>query len=500
MPSSLLSLKFSKMAVSRLLGLAYGSMALFLSILHNVFLLYYVDIFVSVYKIDKQSFWIGETIFLLWNSFNDPLFGWMSDKKFLSPNSCKDITTTEVIKQRLRALSVHGPLFTLSFMSFWFLWTYPGLQFTVCLCVYDGLLTMVDLHHSALLADLALSAKDRTKLNFYSSVFGALGALSVFFSYAVWDKGDLDNFRMFCVMLTVFSFCGFFFSSRFLLKIFSEIHKKDDHFQSSSSDMSGYADNQPEVSLKVYVKQLRKHSNFQWFAAMNLVQVFHCHFNSNFFPLFLEHLLGEQLSSSTASLLLGASFMAPHINNLYFLSLCRKYGVYTVIQYLFYIKFSLSLFMFFIGPNYVVFLCLFIASNRIFTEGTCKLLNLVISDLVDEDCVIHGRKQAVSALMFGTTALLSKPGQTLAPLFGVSLLAFETGYDIFASDHGGALKINNAASENEDLLRSGCFNCLVYIPLLCALLQIVLWSKFTLHGKRLNWVKDVRSGAAWYTV
>jgi Na+/melibiose symporter-like transporter len=66
-------------------------------------------------------------------------------------------------------------------------------------------------------------------------------------------------------------------------------------------------------------------------------------------------------------------------------------------------------------------------SNRVFTEGTCKLLNLVISDLVDEDFVIHGRKQAVSALMFGTSALVSKPGQTIAPLLGMWLLSVQTG-------------------------------------------------------------------------
>lgn len=47
-----------------LLGLptavVYGSLALFISVLHNVFLLYYVDTFVSVYKISKAAFWVGE--------------------------------------------------------------------------------------------------------------------------------------------------------------------------------------------------------------------------------------------------------------------------------------------------------------------------------------------------------------------------------------------------------------------------------------------------------
>jgi hypothetical protein len=46
--------------------ISYGSIALFWSILHNVFLLYYVEMFVSVYKIDKTSFWIGEVCIFLY--------------------------------------------------------------------------------------------------------------------------------------------------------------------------------------------------------------------------------------------------------------------------------------------------------------------------------------------------------------------------------------------------------------------------------------------------
>lgn len=42
------------------MAVVYGSLALFISVLHNVFLLYYVDTFVSVYKINKAAFWVGE--------------------------------------------------------------------------------------------------------------------------------------------------------------------------------------------------------------------------------------------------------------------------------------------------------------------------------------------------------------------------------------------------------------------------------------------------------
>uniref|UniRef100_A0A673I656 Major facilitator superfamily domain containing 13A n=1 Tax=Sinocyclocheilus rhinocerous TaxID=307959 RepID=A0A673I656_9TELE len=84
----------------------YGSLALFISILHNVFLLYYVETFVSVYKIDKMSFWLGETVFLIWNSLNDPLFGWLSDRSFLSSPHCghslRPVTLGEYLKQLSR--------------------------------------------------------------------------------------------------------------------------------------------------------------------------------------------------------------------------------------------------------------------------------------------------------------------------------------------------------------------------------------------------------------
>ncbi|XP_008268642.2 transmembrane protein 180 isoform X5 [Oryctolagus cuniculus] len=205
-----------------LLGLptavVYGSLALFTSILHNVFLLYYVDTFVSVYKINKVAFWVGETVFLLWNSLNDPLFGWLSDRKFLSsqPGSGTGLSSRAVVLARVRALGWHGPLLALSFLAFWVHWAPAGLQFLLCLCLYDGFLTLVDLHHHALLADLALSAHDRTHLNFYCSLFSAAGSLSVFASYPFWNKEDFSSFRAFCVALAAGSALGFLGATRLL--------------------------------------------------------------------------------------------------------------------------------------------------------------------------------------------------------------------------------------------------------------------------------------------
>lgn len=117
---------------------------------------------------------------------------------------------------RVRALGRHGPLLALSFLAFWVPWAPAGLQFLLCLCLYDGFLTLVDLHHHALLADLALSAHDRTHLNFYCSLFSAAGSLSVFASYAFWNKEDFSSFRAFCLTLAAGSGLGFVGATRLL--------------------------------------------------------------------------------------------------------------------------------------------------------------------------------------------------------------------------------------------------------------------------------------------
>ncbi|KAM6951751.1 transmembrane protein 180 [Aplochiton taeniatus] len=477
----------------------YGSLALFVSILHNVFLLYYVETFVSVYKIDKVSFWVGEAVFLIWNSVNDPLFGWLSDRSFLNyPQEGTQISSPEVVLKRLQALSRNGPLFALSFLAFWVAWAHPGLQFLLCLCLYDGFLTVVDLNHNALLADLAVSASDRTRLNFHCSLFSAVGSLSVFLSYSFWDKEDFFSFRVFCVVLAAFSMLGFTVVSRLLSRRFQTEARlrQEEALVLKELSMGHGAHSQPEkqVTLGEYLRQLSKHRNFMWFSAMNLIQVFHCHFNSNFFPLFLEHLLSDSISASTGSILLGISYIAPHLNNLYFLTLCQRYGVYQVIRWLFLLKLGLSVAMVLAGADHIYLLCIFIASNRVFTEGTCKLLNLVITDLVDEDFVVNRRQQATSALLFGMVALVTKPGQTFAPLIGTWLLCVYTGYDIFERQPAVQAVQDTVHAVATPPLRQGCFYLLVFVPITCALLQLMAWSRFTLHGRRLQGIKAQRQG------
>ncbi|EUB64760.1 Transmembrane protein [Echinococcus granulosus] len=372
-------------AVSLRMCTAYGFIHFCISLVHNIFIVYHVQVFVSNFAISKFSFWFSEIIFLVWNSVNDSIFGWLIDKHLLSG----DLTDKAVASRRARVISHCGPFLALAFTSTWFpqwLPNFPGIRFMLVLCCYDSVITLLDLMKGALLADLAVSQSDRSRLGCSASVGQALSAIGL---------------------------------------------------------------------------------------------VFHCHFNSNFFPLFSKSLLGlghENLSCA----ILGMSFVLPHINNVFLLKASEVYGTYVVIRDLFFLKVVLGIFLLFSGPSNLMVMSLFLASNRVFTEGICRLLPQVISDLVDEDLVLNRRPQPVSALIFGATSLLGRPGQSFAPLVGYALLSLLTG-----GYKGGV-------SVAADTLRVACFTLAWSLVLLVGLAQLAIWSSYRLHGAYLARIKKER--------
>eukprot|EP01135_Chromosphaera_perkinsii_P007003 Nk52_evm4s659 gene=Nk52_evmTU4s659 len=512
-------------------AIAYGSFSFSILIIHNVFLIFYVKMFLSVYGIDQWGFYVGQMIFLVWNSFNDPIVGWLMDRAGvvrqqtgggISSNSGSNSssgtsnahnTTSshesgaalqyQLITARIRALSQGGMLFAASFALFWFPWISPSFQFVIALCVYDTFLTFVDLSHTSLMADLTVDGSERARMSSWVSMFSIVACGSVFFAYFMWDEEAHWGFSGFCVFLSVLSACGFVVSGKFLQAFI------DQDFKSSSASAgfpkamqltagAGVKKEQEGKGNKLiadfesgmkFFREMMEHRNFVLFSLMNLVQVFHCHFNSNFFPYFLQKLVQGHLSQAVCGLLLGLSFVVPHLNNVYFSSLAETKGVYVVIKYLFLTKLVLALFMLMQGSNSLLMVSFFIVSNRIFTEGTCKLLNLVIADLIDEDWILHRRPQSVSALIFGLSNLMSKPGQTLAPVLGTWLLG-RWGVDsdeVF--DAEGILRAEQVGKIPDDKENEVVFNLLVYVPILCAICQLLVWSQFSLQGQNLRIVR-----------
>jgi Na+/melibiose symporter-like transporter len=248
--------------------LYYGSISFYITSLNTLFILYHVDAYLNIYRIDKTSFWIGETVFMLWNSFNDPLFGWLSDRTYLSsivPN------LDFICRKRVLQLKLFGPLLAIVFALIWFPLLsshFICLQFTLCLCLYDTFLTIIDLQYTSLLADLSIDSIERNRFNYYSSLFSALASISVFISYFIWCSENVHNFQQYCLFITIISLFGFYFSSNYLLK--QHQLSKGNVVGPISSD-----DNQQSNDKSVFrfIKCLSKHKNLLYFSLMNLIQV-----------------------------------------------------------------------------------------------------------------------------------------------------------------------------------------------------------------------------------
>lgn len=393
------------------------------------FLLYHIELYVSHYKIDEAAFFWGSVLFLVWNAVNDFVVAWVSDGSLLSSLNESGETSTVansamaaavVRARRLRGLAIGGPMMGVAFVAMLVRWPVPlPVQFVITLCVYDAALTWVDLSHSSLLAELAVGADERSTLSVLSSIFSAAGSLSVFGSFFFWDAADISQFRLFAGAIAVCCAGGFTVCTGVIRKSTEMLPLAE----AVVSNDSGGARASTPLSMLAYFKQMLANTNLMWFTLLSFVQTFHCHFNSNFFPIILGVLLEDHLTPFSQSLLLGLSFLLPHLNNVYFSTVVARVGSYPVIRYLLFTKLALGGTMLVLGRSSWVVLCIFVASNRVFTEGCCKLLNLVVSDLIDEDSVLHSRETSISALIFGTTNLFTKPGQSLAPLIGTYYMA-----------------------------------------------------------------------------
>ena len=123
---------------------------------------------------------------MVWNAVNDVVFGWLSDA-FLKSRGGR--------LGRLPVIRVAGALWALAFYLAWFPWGgaaagpgLRGLNWAVNLCVYDAMLTLVEVNHHALLAELSPDGRERAHLNRWSSLCAAVGSLTSLAGHIFWDQ------------------------------------------------------------------------------------------------------------------------------------------------------------------------------------------------------------------------------------------------------------------------------------------------------------------------
>uniref|UniRef100_A0A1I8FI03 TIR domain-containing protein n=1 Tax=Macrostomum lignano TaxID=282301 RepID=A0A1I8FI03_9PLAT len=448
--------------------------------------------YVNVFQVDKASFWLAELLFLVWNSVNDYVFGWLSDGGTLAVRRAG-----RIVERRLRLLARFGPLLALSFALMWLRWLPAGplcssLSASACTMPASPLLRLV--HFTALQADLTLRQSERHRLSLGASLGSGAASGSVFLP-GVGPRRLLLPFRLFTTFLACVALAGYLLFSRGIRRAHAACSAASDEVDPSEAQEMP---SKPLCSqLRSFSGQLFSHKNFVYFCCTQLLQVFHCHFNSNFFPLFLLLLSSEQssteYSASTVSLI--GSAVAGRL----FCSAASKRGLSfgcatPTERYQLCSVWTVCPHRPATGTTAAALACLLL-SNRVFTEGVCKLLNLVVSDLVDEDYAKCTAAPSQSArLIFGSTALLSKTRARPSPRCSPALFSHFVGRDLL-------VRTDLWPPERPRSIRphaSAASACSAGWPLACGCVQLALWTRFSLHGDRQRRVKEaVLPTAGW---
>lgn len=248
---------------------------------------------------------------------------------------------------------------------------WSGLHFLLALCLYDGLLTLVEVNHGALLAEVTRTPGDRARANMWSAICAAVGSLTSWAAHIAWDPEDLGNFRALC--LAVAMGCTLvFWASAAGMEGGMRIKGAAGRGSNAESKQAGVAaaagavapsvqdDHPPPVAatgagageatralgggpnpiaqqptVVVFARQLLGHRNFLLFALVSIIQVFDCTFEKHFFAPFMDALAAGGVSASARGAVVSASFLLPHAATVLVTPWIRSNGLHWVLSRIF---------------------------------------------------------------------------------------------------------------------------------------------------------------------
>ncbi len=155
-----------------------------------------IDVYyIKVYGANPSLLAWSWIVFIVWNMINDPLLGIIQDR------------TKTRWGRRIPYLRFGALPYTLSFILVWFPFMQGEiglfLNHLLMLFVLDTFYSMIGLIGFALPAEMAITAKERTKVSIFGVAFGASGILFRFIMEPLFLAGDHPNQLIFQIVVTV---------------------------------------------------------------------------------------------------------------------------------------------------------------------------------------------------------------------------------------------------------------------------------------------------------
>jgi GPH family glycoside/pentoside/hexuronide:cation symporter len=366
--------------------------------------LYLLDYYINIIKIRYELFILANIIYLIWNTFNDVIFGYYADR------------TKHKLGRRMPYIRYGAPFFALAFIFFWF--PFPGsapgdinngqsikfLQLVIAYLFFDTMLTLVILSFVALPPEMTESTEERTMISLYRTIFTLIGGLTILLVPTIMSLG-LDVFRIFIIIMGFFCMCAYFVVS-YGVKERRKLYEIDDVQQEKSNIIKD-------------ITQTFKNKAFISFIIYNFCVIYITTMIINFTP-FLTNIFGLEGSSATIILVAVYSGFLITIPIFVYLGKRIESRIQIILTSLICLIGIFSLFLIDLIFDIIELYWLIL-----FLDGVLMGLGIFyypyMSDCIDcDELNTNGRRR--EAMHFGLNALCTKPAENFPAIFGAFIL------------------------------------------------------------------------------
>ena len=424
-------------------------------LLAYVFGLYYIDFFYQEVQMNFEYMVIGLIIYAVINAINDPLLGQLSDK-------------TDRKKwggRRIPYIKYGAPIWAITFVLLWFPWSVDNqiimlLHYTITICAYDMMLTLVILCWMALLPEMTSNIDERNQVNFLVLLVGFFGLLPFLILVPIFYKAGLQAFQFITIIIAIISFVCYM-----ILVKYSEEKpefQKDEVF-----------------GIKTSIKEVLKYKSFRAYVGYNFCISFNGAIGLSFLFAY-GYLLGGGLGATLTYLMI--FLLVGYGSYVYCMKLRAKLPMRTIILRFGSIKAIGAIGFFFLllipGLESNTILVLIGMLWAFFFGGFGIFNTNLLYLMMDEDEVKHGTRR--EGMFLGMNALFIKPAGSFGPIIGLAFLEL---FD-FVKNIGDDVIVQS------DMAMLGIKLLYFIVPAIILLIGLMFLYFYPLHGEKLKELEE----------
>ncbi|CAB3408561.1 unnamed protein product [Caenorhabditis bovis] len=393
-----------------------------LSVLQTMFMFYYVKVFLNKFHVQTWWFNLAQTLFMIWNAINDPLFGYLQEV----PGTW--------LNNRQKVIRLFSPFIVGSFIFMWFPWNTSGsdsegIHLILSLFFYDAFFSAIGVAWGALFAD---TTADQPQLRVKAMKYSQIAILLSVNCIAITEKTShsLQNFTNFQIVICLISLISFFcLWTAGGIEARNQCNKDDSEENDDLNELIDDNRKKPltfSQNLKYAIettKQVVYEKSFLAIILTNFLQTSRSIAHMNFASIATELIIPQDILPSGSfrlSIFFAVLTLGPQLILIFNEKAINKAGSFKVLQFSYIISFFSGFLLVFSSSPYLNMIFMIIDSITVHTIA--PMFNIIISDFVDEDARKNNRGSGIPSIIFSLNALFIKPAQSLAPVLIVHIL------------------------------------------------------------------------------